>query len=152
VTNNNGFWIGWLDFLTPLITSALNYNQFTTAHNQRLLKTRSILLNCDCLLFCGDWLGSDLRIGHFFSFRCPLVETPQLTTKLNSTTELNSITKDEFRLTCELLMNDTLTTHQGPMTNEKSESESELLYNWRLTANQFVLAPGPLRPTTSDFF
>jgi hypothetical protein len=25
----------------------------------------------ECLLFHCDWLGSDLRIGHFFSFRCP---------------------------------------------------------------------------------
>jgi hypothetical protein len=31
-----------------------------------------------CLLFYCDWLGSDLRVGHFFSFRCPLVNTPQL--------------------------------------------------------------------------
>jgi hypothetical protein len=33
----------------------------------------------------------------------------------------------------------------------ESESESELLYDWRFTANQFVLATGPLRPTTSNF-
>jgi hypothetical protein len=30
-------------------------------------------------------------------------------------------------------------------------SESELLYDCRFTANQFVLAPSPLRPTTSHF-
>jgi hypothetical protein len=29
----------------------------------------------------------------------------------------------------------------------QSESESELLYDWRFTANQFVLAPSPLRIT-----
>jgi hypothetical protein len=33
-----------------------------------------------------------------------------------------------------------------------SMSESELLYDWRFTANQFVLAPSPLRFTTGDFF
>jgi hypothetical protein len=32
-----------------------------------------------------------------------------------------------------------------------SESELELLYDWRFTANQFVLAPSPLRPTTNNF-
>jgi hypothetical protein len=32
-----------------------------------------------------------------------------------------------------------------------SESESELLYDWRFTANQFVLATNPLRLTTSNF-
>jgi hypothetical protein len=31
------------------------------------------------------------------------------------------------------------------------ESESELLYGWRFTANQFVLATSPLRLTTSNF-
>jgi hypothetical protein len=31
-------------------------------------------------------------------------------------------------------------------------SESELLYDWRFTANQFVLGQSPLRPTTSNFF
>jgi hypothetical protein len=33
----------------------------------------------------------------------------------------------------------------------ESESESELLYDWRFTANQFVLATSPLRLTTSNF-
>jgi hypothetical protein len=32
-----------------------------------------------------------------------------------------------------------------------SESESELLYDWRFIANQFVLATSPLRPTTGNF-
>jgi hypothetical protein len=35
----------------------------------------------------------------------------------------------------------------GPVIPQKSE----LLYDWRFTANQFFLAPGPLRPTTRDF-
>jgi hypothetical protein len=34
----------------------------------------------------------------------------------------------------------------------ESESESELLYGWRFTANQFVLATSPLRLTTCNFF
>jgi hypothetical protein len=33
-----------------------------------------------------------------------------------------------------------------------SESESELLYDWRFTALQFILVPIPLRPTSSIFF
>jgi hypothetical protein len=32
------------------------------------------------------------------------------------------------------------------------ESESELLYDWRFTANQFILASSPLRLTTTFFF
>jgi hypothetical protein len=33
-----------------------------------------------------------------------------------------------------------------------TNSESELLYDWRFTANQFVLVTSPLRPTSSVFF
>jgi hypothetical protein len=40
------------------------------------------LLDYECLLFRCDCLGSDLRVGHFFSFRCPLVNTPQLNIEL----------------------------------------------------------------------
>jgi hypothetical protein len=41
------------------------------------------LLDYECLLFHCDWLGSDLRIGYFFSFRCPLANAPQLNTQLS---------------------------------------------------------------------
>jgi hypothetical protein len=41
-----------------------------------------------------------------------------------------------------------LTTEQ----NSKSKSNSELLHDWRFTANQFVFAPSPLRLTTRDCF
>jgi hypothetical protein len=40
-------------------------------------------LDYERLLFHCDWLGSDLRIGHFFSFRCPLINTPQMNTELS---------------------------------------------------------------------
>jgi hypothetical protein len=30
-------------------------------------------------------------------------------------------------------------------------SKSKVLYDWRFTANQFVLVSSPLRPTTRDF-
>jgi hypothetical protein len=33
-----------------------------------------------------------------------------------------------------------------------SKSKSKLFYDWRFTANQFVLASSPLRPTTRLFF
>jgi hypothetical protein len=41
------------------------------------------LLDYECLLYHCDWLGYDSRIGHFFSFRYPLVNTSQLITQLN---------------------------------------------------------------------
>jgi hypothetical protein len=62
-----------------------------------------------CLFFCCDWLGSDIQIGHFLSFCCPLVNTPQLNTELSHecqmidslTTELSwselTSTRTEYR-------------------------------------------------------
>jgi hypothetical protein len=58
-------------------------------HNRWLPKTCSIhywTVSVFFLVFYCDWLCSDLRISHFFSFHCPLVDTPQL----NWTTELPS--------------------------------------------------------------
>jgi hypothetical protein len=39
----------------------------------------------------------------------------------------------------------------GEGVRAQSQSESELLYNWLFTANQFVLAPSPLRLKATDF-
>jgi hypothetical protein len=38
------------------------------------------------------------------------------------------------------------------VTSRAGWLESELLYDWRFTANHFVLAPSPMRLTTNDFF
>jgi hypothetical protein len=87
VTNSNGFWIGWFDLLTPSFTISLNYNQLQQLTIEDCLPSLHSLLDYECLLSYCDWLGSDLRIGHFYSFRCPMVNTPQLNTQSNSTTE-----------------------------------------------------------------
>jgi hypothetical protein len=42
-------------------------------------------------------------------------------------------------------------TADNSVLRSQSQSQSELLYDWRFTANQFVLATSPLRFTTSDF-
>jgi hypothetical protein len=77
VTHNNGFWIG---FICP----SINLHSTITAHNQWLSKTRSIpYWTTSAFSSYCDWLGSDLRVGHFFSFRCPLANTPQLNTTLS---------------------------------------------------------------------
>jgi hypothetical protein len=38
------------------------------------------------------------------------------------------------------------------LAKSKSKSKSELLYDWRFTANQFILASSSLRLTTNIFF
>jgi hypothetical protein len=39
-----------------------------------------------------------------------------------------------------------------PLSQDWYASKSQLLYDWRCTAHQFVLAPSPLRLTTTEFF
>jgi hypothetical protein len=68
--------------------TSLQVQSTITAHNQWLPKTRSIpYWTTSVFSSTVTDTGSDLRIGHFFSFRCPLVNTPQLNTQL-----LNSLT------------------------------------------------------------
>jgi hypothetical protein len=47
---------------------------------------------------------------------------------------------------------DSITLRAIPVIPSRSESESELLYDWRFTTNQFVLATSPVRLTTNTFF
>jgi hypothetical protein len=73
-------------------------------------------------------------------------------------TELSS-SQSDFQLSTELdchFFSASLVELDSPakpqLNSSESESESELLYDWRFTANQFVLASSPLRPTTTDIF
>jgi hypothetical protein len=66
-------------FIGTSITITLNYNTSTSKTTSDTLHS---LLDYESLLFHCDWLCSDLRVDHFFSFRCPLVNTPQLNTQL----------------------------------------------------------------------
>jgi hypothetical protein len=75
----------------------LKLRSIIIAHNKWLPKTRSI--PC-CITSVFSAAVTDL-VGHFFSFRCPLVSTPQLNTQLpNSLTMelLNSLTNDDSRI------------------------------------------------------
>jgi hypothetical protein len=69
-----------IGFIDTSITMKINCN---SSQSMTVWDSLQSLLNYECLLFHCDWLGSDLRIGHFFSFRCPLVNTPQLNTQLS---------------------------------------------------------------------
>jgi hypothetical protein len=53
---------------------------------------------------------------------------------------------------CTYLQNLETILQEWSVNPLKTESEPELLYEWRFTANQFVLAQSPLRITTRDFF
>jgi hypothetical protein len=66
-----------IEFIGVSITISTNYNS-----SQSVTNTRSIPY-WTTSVFCRDWLGSDLRVSHFFSFRCPLVNAPQLNSRLS---------------------------------------------------------------------
>jgi hypothetical protein len=90
VTDNNGFWIGYIG---TYITITTNYN---SSQSLTVWDSLPSLLDCECLLFHCDWLG---RIGTSSASVCPLVNTPQLNTELSYDwiTELCFITRGEPR-------------------------------------------------------
>jgi hypothetical protein len=67
-----------IGFIGTSFTITLKYNHNSS---QSVTKTRSIPSWTTSVFHC-DWLGSDPRVCHFFSFRCPLVNTPQLNAQL----------------------------------------------------------------------
>jgi hypothetical protein len=64
------------------IACSLQLQSTIPTHNQ-WLRLAPFLTGLRVSSLLRDWLGSDLRIGYFFSFRCPLVNNPQLNTELN---------------------------------------------------------------------
>jgi hypothetical protein len=75
-------WMYWhWDFLSTIIT----------AHNQRLILAPFLTGGVSC--FAVDWIGFDLRIGHFVSFPYPMVNTLQLSIQLFNCL-LNSFTNE----------------------------------------------------------
>jgi hypothetical protein len=66
VSNNNGFWIGWLDLLALLLQLHLITINYNSSQSMTPKDSLHSFMDYECLLSCCDWLGSDLRIGHFF--------------------------------------------------------------------------------------
>jgi hypothetical protein len=98
-----------IGFIGTSITITTNYN---SSQSMTVSDSLHSWLDYECLPFCCDWLGSDLRVGHFFSFRCPLVNTPQLNTRFLT---------NELRLNHWNLLNWTEFSSDGSLANE-SES------------------------------
>jgi hypothetical protein len=88
VTNKNGSWIGWLYLWTPSFTISLNHNQWQQPTFNDCLRLAPFLNGLRVVLFLVflllwlTWFWFTNR--HSFSFRCPLVNTPQLNTQLLS--------------------------------------------------------------------
>jgi hypothetical protein len=58
----------------------------------------------------------------------------------------------EFHFRRLLLLAGLRWRYSNPRPHSKSEAKSKLLYDWRFTTYQFVLASSPLRPMIMDFF
>jgi hypothetical protein len=65
------------------IGTSLQLQSNITVHNPWLSQTRSISHWTRASSLPRDSLRANLRVGHFLSFRCALVSTPQLSTELS---------------------------------------------------------------------
>jgi hypothetical protein len=76
ITTGSGLddWIYWHFYY--------NYNQLIQLTMDDTLRFAPFPTGLRASSLLSDCRGSHLRVGHFFSFRCPLVSTPQLNTQL----------------------------------------------------------------------
>jgi hypothetical protein len=88
---------------------------------------------------------------------CSVFSSRRLVTALNNgdssaslLTSLLSSIYPTTELSTELQRN-LFSAYLAELNSQLTGSESELLYDWRFTANQFALATSPLRSTTSNF-
>jgi hypothetical protein len=81
------------------------------------------LLDYECLLF----FMTDLRVGHLFTFHCPLVNTPQLNTRL---------LMNELQWNTRLLMNELELNLWNLLTWTELSNDGSLLN--KLLTNSFI--------------
>jgi hypothetical protein len=119
-----------IGFIATFFTIIINHN---SSQSMTVYDSLYSLLDYKCLLFHGDWLGSGLRIGHFFSFHCTLVNTPRLNIKL-----LNSEFSYEWWMTTHLRMN-SLTTQLNE--SKPSQSQSHIATGDQSVSKSWCRAP-----------
>jgi hypothetical protein len=59
-----------LNLLKLLHCINVQYKNYNSSQSMTVNDSLQSVCDYERLLFCCDWLGSDLRVGHFFSFRC----------------------------------------------------------------------------------
>jgi hypothetical protein len=84
VTNNNVFWIGWLDLLTPSCTISLNYNQLQQLAINLLPRTRSILV----LLSQFSYNFWTAELPSLFVFSCAVTDLVLIYESLTSASRM----------------------------------------------------------------
>jgi hypothetical protein len=96
-----------IGFIGTAITITIKYDSSQSMTNSDSLH---FLQDHESLYFHCDWLDSDLRIGHFFSFRC-LLSAGQFSTADHSTPR-------EFSYNCRLLNWTSCITLFHPLSRE----------------------------------
>jgi hypothetical protein len=128
--NSNGFWCGWWKpFIDPSFTITLYYNQLQQLIINGWLSLAPFLSGLRVSSYVTDLVRFTSR--SLLHFRCQLVKTPQLNTELNYRTLLRMPNDDSLANVCVKVR--------------------RVDYDWLLTANQFVMAPSPLRLTVRLF-
>jgi hypothetical protein len=146
----------WLDLLTPYTLTDLHTLQFTITHTSvlsLLVSTIRFLATAFNTATITVSLNYTLQISLTTAHVKSSNHTPSLLftgwpSSLNWTALNNSDASiPQFNSQAHILAGLRLGT-QLPQTTQ----ELELLYDWRFTTNQFVLATSPLRLTTSNCF
>jgi hypothetical protein len=71
-----------IGFIDTFLIISFSYNQLQQLTVSGCLGLAPFLTGPRVSSLRSDWVGSGSGAGHFFSFRCPLVSTPQLNTEL----------------------------------------------------------------------
>jgi hypothetical protein len=125
------FLVRMVRFINTLVTISLNYSQYS-----------------DIAVFTHFQFTVAHGLGFFVS------TSRLLETDLNTGSITVSLNYIHMKSSLHLLRLHRSTENWQLTTDWQllvSESESELLYDWRFTANQFVLAPSPVKLTARIF-
>jgi hypothetical protein len=138
-----------IGFIAAFFTIITNYN---SSQSRTVYDSFYSLLDYECLLFQCDWLCAHLQIGHFFSFSCQLVSTPQLNTELlncfwsllrMTASRRNWTLTNELNWTLELIMCHPVITLRRTEYRSPSQTVPLLLSVFPLLRN----LPGDIIPT-----
>jgi hypothetical protein len=143
---NNGFQFGWLDLL-PLRSQSVLLNKYSAIadlYNLEFTVAHALGFSVSTSRHLATDLNTEPNTSNHSEVFLPfLVQSPwnaDLGTQLKTLLDSQVFIASEF------------TSRISTLRYTKSESESELLYDWRFTANQFVVAPSPLRLTSRIIF
>jgi hypothetical protein len=163
ITTIDGVWIGWLDLLTHYANQRRTYKQwsaiadlhnlqFTVTHakrfsvfTNRILVTELKQSHCDWIY--RGWLLILLQL--LTSHGCHLPTTDSILILLYAIV-LPCIPILLQLLNSQYQFSDPCCTPLYSHSLGSASSESELLYDWLFTADQFVLASSPLRLTATQ--